>query len=150
MNLITVSGPEVNSAGKEVLKMLSRDMIGVKRALDFLLYVAISSSFIIIVIFTALHGVGWPKMSKWIGFVFLTSMLFGLFIKASRRLWNRSGFRLLIMLLFAGHVVGYWSCVGYAGEFRPIWFYALVPELAVFIALRNALVKDVEVRHPLL
>ena len=77
------------------------------RAREFLLYLAIAISIVVLAFVFAFHQArtgGSPYMPlKWLGFAGMTAIVFGYAIRACRRLWGRPKFWVLLGLFFAVH-----------------------------------------------
>lgn len=77
------------------------------RARDFLLYVAIAISIVILAFAYAFHlaktGGSQYSTLKWLGFAGITAIVFGNAIRSCRRLWARRKFWVLLGLFFAVH-----------------------------------------------
>jgi Na+/melibiose symporter-like transporter len=77
------------------------------RARDFLLYVAIAISIVILAFAYAFHlaktGGSQYSTLKWLGFAGITAIVFGNAIRSCRRLWGGRKFWVLLGLFFAVH-----------------------------------------------
>lgn len=77
------------------------------RARDFLLYVAIAISIVILAFAYAFHlaktGGSQYSTLKWLGFAGITAIVFGNAIRSYRRPWGRRKFWVLLGLFFAVH-----------------------------------------------
>jgi hypothetical protein len=114
------------------------------RAMDFILYVLISSAVIGVIFLAIWLKVDWKTFMNRGSFVVLTSILFGYFISGSRSLWDKRIFWSLTIFLLAVHSFAFWEIVRRVGFFKPGWFPVIVVELMFLIGCRNLIARSTE------
>jgi hypothetical protein len=77
------------------------------RIRDFVLYIAISLSVVVVIVLAAISGINWGPYSKWILLTLFTCLLFGLRFERSRMLWRRRSFWLTCLLFLAAHLAAW-------------------------------------------
>jgi hypothetical protein len=110
-----------------------------QRLKDLVLYVAICTVIIGVVIAMFAEGMSWDFFVKRIGFGIFTTLLFGYFIQGSRTLLRKKSFWLLFTFLFSAHCAILIAVIAHAEHWKIIWFYPILIELAVFQLFRNRL-----------
>jgi len=74
---------------------------------------------------------------RWGGLLVNTAMVFGYFIHDSREQRRDRAFWILCLTLLMIHFTACEIVITNAHEWKPVWFMVMVPELAIFLALRN-------------
>jgi hypothetical protein len=99
---------------------------------DFVIYVAVNALILGAVFAMFCAGMSWDFFIKWIGFIIVTAVLFGLFIQDSRTLLREKSFRFLLAFVFLAHCALWIAILAYVKHWKFIWFYPILIEMAIF------------------
>jgi len=113
-----------------------------RRLKDLVLYVAICTVIIAVVIAMFAAGMSWDFFAKWICFVFVTAVLFWYYLQSSRAFLGRKSFWLLFAFLFSLHGAIWIAVFARVQHWKFIWFYPILIELVIFTFLRDKLLEN--------
>lgn len=82
------------------------------------------------------------QVLRWGGLLVNTAIAFGYFIHDSREERRRRVFWVLCIALLIVHLIGFGFVISRAQEWKPAWFMVIVPEMAIFLVLRNLFVRN--------
>jgi hypothetical protein len=112
-------GTEKRRSGRELLK-------------DYSLYVLISLSLMVGLIWAARSGVSNKALETFNNIFFATLLLFGIFVPAYRSIWKEWRFWLAVAFLFVVHVLAWAIMLSRVSHWRAIWTaYLTFPEMIV-------------------
>jgi len=80
---------------------------------------------------------------RWGGLVLYTAFMFGFFVNDSRRFFREKRFWLLTTFLLGLHVAAFVAILLRIGEWKLLWFNAMILELPPFLLLRSLLLRNV-------
>ncbi len=127
---MTVSSPKGRPASK--LDMTT------KRVRDFVLYICIGVAVGFLCIEFAESNID----SKWMALLFETCLVFGFVIAEQRQFRNRTPFWIVLLVLFAIHLVIAVFIVQHISNLKAVWVgTAFVIEAAAFTALLDSAVR---------
>jgi hypothetical protein len=110
------------------------------KARDVLVIVPVVVAILVLIIFFGL-SVSHDVYIRWGGLALATVVLFGLFINDSREFFRKWRFWALTVLLLAVHLTVFGIVLTNIGQWKLIWFMAMVLEVPVLEFSRNRL-KD--------
>src|SRR5882672_8713146 len=110
-----------------------------QRLKDLVLYVAICTVIIGVVLAMFYAGMSWDFFSKWICFALVTAFLFGLFIQDSRTLIQEKAFWLLFTFAFLAHCAVWTAVLARTTHWKFVWFYPMLIEMAMLQYARTRL-----------
>ncbi len=88
------------------------------------------------------------KWGNWVGFLILTSALFGYVIKRYRRSWRSAVFWATLAGFLVVHVTSFWIIVGYIDRWKMVWSLMIWPiEFAVIVTTLNWTTDRLGRRH---
>jgi hypothetical protein len=100
---------------------------------DYSLYVLISLSLMVGLIWAARRGVSSKAFDTFNNIFFATLLLFGVFVPAYRSIWRDWRFWLAVSFLFVAHVLVWAIVLSRVSHWRAIWTaYITLPEMMVF------------------
>lgn len=88
-----------------------------KRAVDFVLYISIGLALGLLCIAFAEYDID----SKWLGLLFETCLVFGFVIAQQRKSWTRPLFWIVLLVLFAIHVLAWILLLRQISNLRATW-----------------------------
>lgn len=80
------------------------------------------------------------QVLRWGGLLVNTAVIFGYFIHGSREQYRDRAFWILFLSLLIIHLTAFGIVITNAHEWKPVWFMVMIPELALFLALRDRFV----------
>jgi hypothetical protein len=104
-----------------------RDVLIIVPAVIVLMILAVALGFLF----------GAENMIRWGGLAVFTALLFGFFIHSSRPRFKDRRFWVLTSFLLIGHLVFFGFLFLRVSEWKLSWFAITIPELLVFLQLRD-------------
>jgi hypothetical protein len=80
---------------------------------------------------------------RWGGLVLYSTFIFGFFVNDSRRFFAEKRFWILTIILLGLHVAAFAAILLRIGEWKLLWFNAMILELPLFWLLRSLLLRNV-------
>lgn len=115
-----------------------------KRAWDFVLYICIGLALGFLCIEFAEYDID----SKWMGLLFETCMVFGFVIAEQRQFWNRAQFWIVLLVLFAIHVLIAVPILQRISNLKAVWVgTAFAVEAAIYTVLLESAADALRRRH---
>lgn len=116
-----------------------------KRAVDFILYICIGLALGLLCIAFAEYDID----SKWLALLFETCLVFGFVIAQQRKSWKHSLFWIVLLILFAIHVLASILLLRQISNLRAAWVgIAFVFEAAAFTVLLDVVASRLAAVKP--
>src|SRR5208283_2114893 len=106
---------------------------------ELLVYVGISALIIGAIFAMLAAGLPWDAFVKWFGLAFNTSVIFWYLAESKRTLWRKQWFWIFMISCFVVHCVLWIAILTQIEQWKWIWFYSMIAELALFMSVGNQL-----------
>jgi hypothetical protein len=109
----------------------------VRRALDFVIYIALSVAVLFSIAWCAEHNIGSEQgLVRWGGLAGSTVVLFWYFVETYKRLLKRWTFWAVLLGLLTVRLLAFIAILSRASEWRVVWWGILLPlEIVVFVLI---------------